>query len=442
VADNKQSDPDTDADLSKDTSDIGGRDIDGDGADVSGEPAADHAPDDSKNDQSRSGESQAGESQSEEPDVVPAAEPEPALQAAAEKAPQAVAPAASIAKDRQRRGGFVPALIGGVLAATLGFFAAQTGWLDRYLPVSLKAADDSEMISGLENAVARNAGDLSGLRAEIAARKPPDLAPLETGLEQLSGQIAPIFARLETVSAEISTLNSRFGPLEIRLADLEKRPLTEAASETAIAAYDRELAALQDSVAAQRTEVESMLNEARAAEKQAQALAAAAAAAADTAATRTVVAQLRAALDAGSEIASMLNALAAAGVDLPESLRKSATDGVATLALLRQTYPAAARDALAVARANSDGQRTGFTAFLQRQLGARSTEPRQGDDPDAILSRAEAALIAGDLSGALKEISALPEPARAAMGDWPDRAAARLAAVMAADALAQALNTN
>jgi len=79
---------------------------------------------------------------------------------------------------------------------------------------------------------------------------------------------------------------------------------------------------------------------------------------------------------------------------------------------------------------------------LQRQLGARSVEPREGNDPDAILSRAEAALINGHLPQALAEIAALPDEAQAEMGNWVTLATIRAAALSAAAALAQSLNTN
>ena len=77
-----------------------------------------------------------------------------------------------------------------------------------------------------------------------------------------------------------------------------------------------------------------------------------------------------------------------------------------------------------------------FTAFLRRQTNARSLAPREGNDPDAILSRAEAALSSGDLPAALTELDALPENARAAMDGWIADASAR------ADALAAAADLN
>ena len=83
------------------------------------------------------------------------------------------------------------------------------------------------------------------------------------------------------------------------------------------------------------------------------------------------------------------------------------------------TY-AAARAALAEANreASSGNVIGGLGAFLQNQVGGRSVVPREGDDPDAVLSRVGAAVDAGDLSTALTEIEILPEGARALLADW------------------------
>jgi hypothetical protein len=66
--------------------------------------------------------------------------------------------------------------------------------------------------------------------------------------------------------------------------------------------------------------------------------------------------------------------------------------------------------------------------WLRRQLDARSVTPREGDDVDAVLSRAEAAAAAGELEAALAEIEALPEDVRAPFAEWEAAARTRLAA--------------
>ena len=78
--------------------------------------------------------------------------------------------------------------------------------------------------------------------------------------------------------------------------------------------------------------------------------------------------------------------------------------------------------------------------FFRSQLGMRSLVPREGDSPDAILSRAEAALRDARLGAALAELENLPEGARAALDDWIARATQRQEALSAADALSDRLN--
>ena len=75
-------------------------------------------------------------------------------------------------------------------------------------------------------------------------------------------------------------------------------------------------------------------------------------------------------------------------------------------------------------------------------MGVRSLAPREGDDPDAILSRAQAAVTAGEIEGALAEIVMLPPDGQSAMTDWVTAARARLDALAAASGLAETLNIN
>jgi hypothetical protein len=113
------------------------------------------------------------------------------------------------------------------------------------------------------------------------------------------------------------------------------------------------------------------------------------------------------------------------------------------MASLSADFPDAARSALAATRAQdatSGGVDLG--AFLTRQLGVRSVTPRDGDDPDAVLSRAEAALKSGDLTGALAELEALPDVAKSEMSGWLDQAQTRQTALDAANTLAESLTAN
>ena len=164
-----------------------------------------------------------------------------------------------------------------------------------------------------------------------------------------------------------------------------------------------------------------------------------AAKASETALQRNALTRLQAALVEGAPFAAILGDLGAAGLEVPAGLADSAETGVPTLAALRADFPDAARRALADAREADKGPDAGFGAFLARQFGARSVAPRAGDDPDAILSRAEAAVTDGRIDSALTELEALPDAAKPALAEWTALATRRQAAMAGAEALAQTL---
>jgi len=373
-----------------------------------------------------------------EPDEKPATDDTPKKAEPAAEAPVATAPTPT---EPAKRGGFGPALIGGILAAALGFLAARTEVLDAVLPDALKSNDLSGAVAALEGAGTKQDAALAALKSEVAAIDQPDMAAVNAQLAAITAEITPLKAESEAQQARLQDIEARLGPMATRLEDLEKRPMTEGASDEAIAAYDRELAALRDAVAAQRADAEKMIEEARASEDAARALEENAASAARHAQNQAIATRLHGALDSGAAYGAILAELAAAGVVVPEALNASANDGVATLASLSESFPNAARAALSAARSDA-GDGGGLGGFLQRQLGARSVEPREGEGPDAILSRAEAAVTGGDLEHALADIATLPETARTAMQGWVDIATIRLTALKAADDLSQSLISN
>ncbi|MEL6207700.1 MAG: hypothetical protein AAFR47_20645, partial [Pseudomonadota bacterium] len=171
-----------------------------------------------------------------------------------------------------------------------------------------------------------------------------------------------------------------------------------------------------------------------------EAQAAAAKAAAEAAQRQKAIADIRAALEAGAPFDGPLETLGSP----PDALGAVSGSGVVTLAVLQEEMPELARTALAAARdAQAAAEGSGDTrSFLQKQLGLRSLTPRDGDDPDAVLSRIEAATQAGDISVALVEIDAMPDPAKAVLSDWVSRATARIDALAAIEDLAAQMATN
>ena len=73
--------------------------------------------------------------------------------------------------------------------------------------------------------------------------------------------------------------------------------------------------------------------------------------------------------------------------------------------------------------------------FLRVQTGARSLSLREGTDPDAVLSQAEAALAKGDVAAALTALDLLPPEGQAAVVGWRENAVIRQEAATALQAL-------
>ncbi|PJF09950.1 hypothetical protein CUR21_08745 [Pseudorhodobacter sp. MZDSW-24AT] len=149
--------------------------------------------------------------------------------------------------------------------------------------------------------------------------------------------------------------------------------------------------------------------------------------------------RVQAAVDSGQPFAGALTDLAE--LEVPETLSSVAEAGVPSRAALEDAFPAAARAALdASLRATmGEGWSDRFSTFLQSTTGARSLVPREGDDPDAVLSRAEAALRAGDLELALTELTSLPPEGQAEMAAWTAMAQTRLDALAAVSSLSAAV---
>jgi len=368
-------------------------------------------------------------------------DPAPEVQAppphAGEPAAQPLAAAKELAPSPppRRRGGFVPALLGGVIAAGLGAGAAlylmPQGWQPATPSAEELARDEATQ------------SQLAALTAEIEALKSAP-AP-DQGLVERTEALARDLAAANDAQAEALT---RLQDIETRLESLESgtgfggstggvEPGTVDAVRAEMQAMRQlidEQRAAQQEVAAAAASAEERL---AAAESEAARLAAEAEAAATAAQSRAALSHLRAALESGAPLAPVIENLSAAGLTVPEALT-ALPEGVPTLDSLQDNFPEAARAALAASLPVTAGTGTWdrARAFLQAQTGARSLDPHEGTDPDAVLSRAEAALEAGDLPAALAELEGLPAEGRAETAAWEAQAAARIAATGAADALA------
>lgn len=326
------------------------------------------------------------------------------------------------ASGTARKSGWGGPVLGGILAAGIGFGLAQYLPLAGYLGGQNSGASVEEM--------AAITADLADLRAAVSALPAADTSGLTTRLDALEARVAGL---------PVADLT----PLEARIAALESRPVgnLSGADAAALAALQAEVGAMkaggisQAQVDAANAALQAKLDATMAA---AEAMQASAALTATRSAQRAAVLQIGAALDSGAAFGSALQALD--GVSVPEALGAHA-DGLTSLKSLQDSFPNAARLALdaAVKADMGDGWTERAMSFLRTQVGARSLTPQAGTDPDAVLSRAEAALNAGDVAAALAELDALPDIAKTALAGWRADADARQAAQAALAALTQEL---
>ena len=317
-----------------------------------------------------------------------------------------------------RKGGFVPMVLGGVVAAGIGFGSAL--YLLPNLPAAWLPSQGEDPTEALAQKLEAQSQEIATMKAELADAGANEA--LEARVADVSGQVSGLAGEIAALKAPVEAI----AELAVRLDALEKAPVANA-SPVAVEAYQREMDEL-------RAEIGAMTAEAEAKRASAEMTA-------HEALRRSAMSQILTSLETGSGFAEAIESLRATGVNVPEALVAQAA-GVPTVAGLSADFPEAAREALAAARTAEGSESGGFGAFLKSQLGARSLEPREGTDPDAVLSRMEDAAREGRLGDVMAEAEGLPEEAQAPLQDWLDSAKALQAATEAAEALNQTMNTN
>ena len=350
-----------------------------------------------------------------QPDPEPGAIPQPAIEP-----PSAPTPHVTVQKV-----GLAPLVLGGTIAAVLGFAAAYLGQQGKTTEFAATLAAQADQIATLE--------------AEIAdLPTPPDPAPLTAALTQAQTEIAAIQ----------SDLAAGISGLDVRLAALEKAPNADGTlSDTALAAWEREMETLRADVTAQQDRIQQIVDAATLQIDESRVEAATieqnATEAAAAATARAALSRVQAALVSGVPYDAALGDLGSA-VAVPDALAALAATGVPTITTLQADFPDAARAALAVARSEglAGEEGGGLAGFLRNQFDVRSVTPQEGTTVDAILSRAEDALSQNHLSDTLAEIATLPEVVRAEMATWTSAAETRAAALAAVEGLSETLSSN
>ncbi|MBB4021652.1 MULTISPECIES: COG4223 family protein [Actibacterium] len=387
-------------------------------------------------------ETTPGISETDEASIAEMAEEE-GLPPASEEPEPTEEPVAPMAPPPARRGrvGFWGTLLGGVLAAVIGFGAAQfAGPLD--LPFLNNRADTgmAETLAGQQERLTALSAEVSRLSDAVAAAESRDRGAELS--DRIAGLETSLTDQIEALKTEFGGVRDELAGFETRLTTLEKRPVAETGDISgAVAAYERELDAMRSELVAQRAQNAELAAGITAAAESASAEIDAAAQRAHELEERGAMMRILASLETGGGFAPALDVLS--GRDVPAAL-SAAADGVPTIAALKEQFAEPARAALDASLRVEAGDNPGdrLSAFLRAQVGARSLTPREGNDPDAILSRAEAAVAEGRLQDALAEIAALPDEGQAEMAGWVADAKTRIEAVAAAKALAATMNLN
>ena len=335
--------------------------------------------------------------------------------------PTAVMP---VKKPEKRQSGLLAFVVGGALLAGAGFGVAKYVFPDTTTANALTALQTQFDVQQAE------ATALKASLAALSARPGPD-----TGLGDR-------IAALEGVATDVPAAIARLTSLEDRLTAIEAASASgQGAPTAALVTMSQQIKALQTQMDAQKAGAPTLVAGMAAAQAAAQAKLDAAEQSAEAAAKQAALSHIRAAFESGAPLGPALDSLKAMGADIPATLA-AATDGMPTLLALQDGFAGAARTALdASVRADmGEGWADRLTSFLRNQSGARSLTPQEGTDPDAVLSRAEAALQSGQVKEALSELAGLPPEGIEAMAPWVADATRRIDTEQAISDLSATLN--
>jgi len=311
------------------------------------------------------------------------------------------------------------------------------------------------MFSGAEDPseqrIARVETQLREMESRPTPRNPEPKAieDLAARLERLESAAPPAAGNGAAVGAGIE---AAVKPVQAAVADLARRVEDNAAAireargrvDSAVAAADAAR------VATERNNVEALGNRLAALERASKTLTdvvAKSLAATDDRPLRAAVAAqaLRAAVERGDPFVAELSATKAAGVD-PRTLaplEPFAANGLPGAAVLARQLSDLAPEMskAAAAPVPAAGFLDRLQANAEKLVRVRPMDETPGDDPAAVVSRAQAKVGRSDFAGALAELNALPANLRAPAEDWIKKVEARNAALNAsrrvvADALA------
>jgi hypothetical protein len=276
-------------------------------------------------------------------------------------------------------------------------------------------------IAQLDSGIATLTQSIADMRAAIPEMPAPvDLAPLEAQIRTLKAQVDAIAAGAS--GADAGAIADSIASLETGISSLTTR----------LNGVDQTVTALRTDLEAARTSLSEHItsalpNEVGPALK-----------------LPLILSGLEGAFASGKPFAAELDALRGVLPDfaVPEVLTAAAPTGLARPDTLYQRFEAALPEILA-ARDTTGGDWTQSAIdWAKSLLALRPAEELEGDSPDAVVSRLEAAMERRDFTAALALLDSLPQPMRdKAASIGADIRAHAAAAQLVADLRARALDT-
>jgi hypothetical protein len=337
-------------------------------------------------------------------------------------------------------------LAGGIVVLLAGGLVWRAGWIGndaRVMELSARLAGLELQVRELSQRIPQVAANaaagedvavrLAKLEAALAAPRAsvsdPTLAAripaAESAARAAVEAVADLTRRTETMAAGLSKLAERLDAAT-QGAAVASRQAAETVPDTKAERADLER------LSARTAAIETTLNSVT--EQMAKR-----ASPADPAARRAVLAiTLRDAVERGIPFAAGLTSLKPLVADqnalLP--LEPFAASGVPTSAALAQEFSTFVPAMVAaIDRPPQDGFLSRLQSNAERLVRVRPVDGASGDEPSAVISRAEFKAGRGDLAGAAAELEKLPPPVRAPAESWTKKVQMRGAAVLAAQRL-------
>lgn len=299
----------------------------------------------------------------------------------------------------------------------------------------------SERLAALEEATAtisENSAALTALQADTAAMAARELAASAVDLTPIEAELASLANRVDALATGASSADASAIADELSALRTEINTINQL-----FAGIQEEMTGLDDSVTALKTQTDTLqsafdtlnadFNTAPAQEE----------ATSDTVRLPLALSGLEGALSGGRPYAAELALLGRAlpGLEIPEPIAVAATTGLPAPGAVAQDLNAHIPDMLAARPIDPDtGWQAALTDRVRGVLALRPTGDVEGDSPEALVARLEAAVNRRDFVTASRLLAALPAPMRDAAGSASDDIAILAAAeTLIVDARALAL---